>query len=346
MSIRNLTPDQYPEFYRFNQEIYPDRKEIEHRFKAQILNNPLLEEKSKPHVLLAHNKASEIVGQFLLMPFHYDLDGQRTKGFFGCDFFMKEDSKKGAAGAFLAVKALNGHRPYFTFDASETAKKIALSLKSSIIGELYKFLWLRTAMAPIRLARFAITGDEDTIVPIISTPAPPDELTCQGHCFERVQALRKWCQHPAEPTVLEFSRSLEFLNWRFMSNPEKYYFYRMQDQSNASVFFVVRRARNRGLNLLALVDYKVPIGDTEIFRAILGSVKSLARLLRCDGVITMSSHHSFDRDLKKSMFFKIGIPAQILTNAKLNFSKTAIAQRRTVFVTMADGDMDFKFYDV
>jgi len=345
VKICRLTKAQYSEFFRFNREIYPTRRDVEERFRSQILDNPLLEEESGPTVLVAHSADGQIIGQFVLMPLEYHFDGTCSRGFFGCDYFVLRDQKASGAGALLAFRAIGGFRPYFTFDASETARKIGESLGVKRIGDMYKFLWIRSIAAPIRmlfcetLGRRSVFRDgrfEDFEFPRF--------LPCGRNQFQLVDSLRQWKHHIWNDTVLEFSRSAQFMNWRFLRRRETYFMYRLGGEGNQWTYFVVRKAAWKGLRLLALIDYRVPFGDKRGFKLLLIAVKLLARIARCEGVITMSSHRFFDRMLKGSFFVRMGEPAVVLTNAQLHVPQKRIGERTLVYTTMADGDIDFDYY--
>jgi len=83
VKICRLTKAQYSEFFRFNREIYPTRRDVEERFRSQILDNPLLEEESGPTVLVAHSADGQIIGQFVLMPLDERPEGKRSRSLVG-----------------------------------------------------------------------------------------------------------------------------------------------------------------------------------------------------------------------------------------------------------------------
>lgn len=343
MRISNLTKDQYRKFLKFNSEIYPARKDLAERFWVQLLDNPLLEDRSNPNILIAYNEDNQIIGQFVLMPFEYHFGSKCSKAFFGCDYFVSEEYRKTGAGALLALRAVNSFKPYFTMDVNEDAKKIHLSLNAEIIGSLYKFIWIRKVQGPIRMLLDSIFTEKLTSSHNrFEKMEFPETLRVSNFGYKLVDLLIQWEDLNWNDSILEFSRSLEFINWRFLNRYHKYYFY-MLDETNSSTYFVVREAFLKGLNLLAIVDYRVPFEDEGRFKSILSASKSLAKTGRRDGVITMSSHRFFDQILKNSLFVKVGTPALILTNAKLDVSKRVVKQRNFVYATMADGDIDFNY---
>src|SRR3989344_878620 len=163
--------------------------------------------------------------------------------------------------------------------------------------------------------------------------------------------------------IFEFSRHTEFINWRFFSLPG-YYLYQLSAEDKSaeykiiqdktmpknitppsdSSYFVVKAINWRGLNLLALVDYRCSNLNKEVFNAHLNAVKLLARNNKCDGIITLSSLNFFDSILKKKAFLKVGVPFEFYTNLNFNFSEEKIMKRETTNVTMVDSDLEFAFW--
>ena len=157
--------------------------------------------------------------------------------------------------------------------------------------------------------------------------------------------LTEWEDYHWEST-LEFSRSSEFLKWRFFNNYQKYWFYLEENQNNGSkpMYFVVGKVFWKGVNILMLVDYKLPFGDTKGWKSILKLSKILAKKNNCDAIVTMSSHCFFDKGLKKNLFFRVGKKDLIITNAKIDLPKEKIHDRNFVYATMADSDLEFPFW--
>lgn len=340
MRICNLTGSQYQEFLEFNREIYPDRKDVEERFRLQVLDNPFVEDASTSNVLLAYNTEGKMVGQFIIYPCEYHFGGKLLRCFFGSDLFVLEEYRHKGLGRFLTSRAINDFKPHFSIDISETAKKIFLALKAQIIGNMQKYLWLSRTTAALRCIFRAAWRHEHVQFRDYEFPR---KLSGEGYTFNLVRFLENWENPNWHENILEFSRSQAFLGWRFLKKPDRYHFY-LSDCSSKLVYFVVRKAVWAGMSLLVIVDHRVPFREKKSFQSILTASKSLAKASGCDGIVTMSSHVFFDEMLRKAIFLKVGRPALILTNAKLDVPSERITARDFVYATMADGDIDLNYY--
>lgn len=332
--ISNLNVSQLKEFMKFNKKAYPERVNAKKRFQWFFLDNPALEDKENPNVLLYY-KGNEIIGQFLLNPFEWHFNGKDYKGYWGVDYYVLKEHRS-AGGALLAMKAIRGYKPYFTIGPSEVSKKIHLFFRTKIIGCVNKFIWFRNPFAAFLLAmNILFKKKSDKKFKELEFPL---SLYSNGIKFKLVNELSDWNEYHWNNTI-EFSRSLEFLRWRFFNSFKKYYFYLIND-STMPAYFVVRKCFWRGLILLVIVDYKIPYGDINSWMSILKTSKLLAKITNCDGVIIMSSHQVFDKELKKNLFIKVGKGSLIITNAKIDVSDKVIQNRNLVYATMADCDLD------
>jgi len=94
VKIAKLVPDQYDAFFKFNKKIYPERQDVEKRFQFQLLDNPLLEDKSSANVLIAYSDENKIIGQFLLNPGDYHFAAKLSRCFSGCDYFVLQNYRR------------------------------------------------------------------------------------------------------------------------------------------------------------------------------------------------------------------------------------------------------------
>ena len=338
MKISNIDLNQIDKFLSFNKRAYPLRKNIEKRFQYQIIDNPFLEDKNNPYGFFSYED-DKITGQFLINSFNFHFFGRDCKGFLACDFYVSENHR-GECGAILALKAIRSFKPYFAIGVTEIAKKIHLSLGTKILGSLNKFIWLSNIFSPIIIIKYLLFKNKRIIKPNKTIQFPQNIIT-RGVEFKLINYLDSWTDYHWDDS-LEFSRSLDFLSWRFFGSLKGYYFY-LSQKTNNPFYFVVRKSIWKGLLLLLIVDYKIPYNDINAWQAVLKSSKLLAKMNSCDGVLTFSSHRFFDNGLKKSLFLKIGNPNLILTNFETSFSTKDINKRNSVFATMADSDTDFNF---
>lgn len=331
MIFINLNEEYHGKFLEFNKRAYPARKDVRKRFEFQVLENPLLQDNTKPDILIAIDKNSDIIGQMGSMPAEYNYDRIKKRGYIGFDLYIKEGYRnKGYAVRLSSRLALSG-RLSFGIGLSEGSERIFLSfLKGRIVGELHQFLWKREK---------ELKKPAENIFENLKLPEMIDINDIE---FRRIYKVEGWQEYYWNESTIEFSRSQEFLRWRFLKRPDIYHFYLLD--SDPKTYFVVRKSRREKLNLLAMVDYKMPYKDYKKFRLILKAVKLLAATIGFDGVVTMSSLNFFDKELEKSLFFKYGNSYQILTREKIDLCTREVTDRDVCCITMADGDTDL-YYD-
>jgi len=335
MKLLKLTSTQINELLEFNKIIFPDRTNVKEHFQFLYVENPLVQDKSNPHGLLTLNDSNQIIGQFMLTPAEFYFNGQLSKCFFGCDYYVLKDYRHSGAGALLAMKAINGYKPYFTIGASEDAKKISLSLKTKYIGDLNKFIKVKNIFTPFKILLRKITGQK--IHGKSTTKNFPETIKVDAHSFKLLRSINKWDYQFTDKKYIEFSRTLEFIKWRFLSRPDTYYFYQME---GTNCFFVCRELFWHGLNLLALVDFRASTKESTDFSLILKATQKIMSTTRLDGLLTMSSLSFFDRILQKNGFIKIGKPQPVLTNAPVEIPPQQIENRSIIYATMADCDIE------
>jgi len=329
VKLSQLRPEQYPEFYRFNAEIFPTRVSVPDRFRFQILANPLLQDKNAPDVAIVSADDGAIVGQVVLQPIEFHHDGTRARGFMGVDLFVQESARTSRAGGALSFKIVRAYSPFFCVTISAAAEKVFAAVGIRTIGTMRKFLWVR-ARGLVGLAAAAF-GAQARVRPLVA----PATLAVGAARFTRATAadVARIAQRPWPGGRLEFDRSPAFLAWRFFGVPDVYATYLLD--GDPSCFFVVRAAARRGLSVVSLVDYRTAPERPEAFGAILRAVKQLARAGGFDGVATASSVGAFDAVLKRAWFFEAGSPVPILANLA--------SDPKSLFVTMADADSDLRF---
>jgi hypothetical protein len=339
MKFTPLTRKHISKFWSFNRRVNPHEPDVENRLRFEIFNNPSLEDKDSPGFILALDGDDKIVGQIGLNPLDFFHNGARRRGFYGCDYHL--DTSHRGAGAVLALAALQQYRPYFTIGATPVSEKIWLALKARIIGDLDYFVWVRNPLAPVHVFRSLLPNVMHRR-PTSGTDAA-DVLSHGATTFRRSQTVPEgWNDYSWNNDTLQFCRSAEFLHWRFFSGHRPYYFYVLSGAKPIR-YFVGRTILSRGLKILAIVDYKVPHGDADGFRAMLQAGKAIAREGRYDIVFTASSHRFFDRLLKKERFLRIRLHLshRIIATEEINLSVERCRDRDCVYSTFLDYDKEF-----
>jgi len=342
----NLTADKFSDFFQFNAQSYPSRSNIEKRFTFQVLDNPLVQNRSSqnsPHILITYNDKGQIVGQFGLNPAQYHLENKTSLCFCGFDLFVSPEYRGKGLGSSLVKTALEKYSPFFPIDVSESARK--LYSQCYPLGSVYSFLWIRNFRNLFKSGFSFITqkyfnrGSPD----VGTTPTNfPSSITLKNDHFKLVTSLPHWEYTFWKKEVLEFSRTAEFLKWRFFQQPG-YGFYLLSEKDQFA-YFVVRKVNLKGLHLLAIVDYRISSEDKNLIVSILQGSKWVAKQTNSDGIIIMCSHSLFEKQLRKNLFTKVGKAHEILVDVDLGFSTDTIKKRTALLLTMADGDFEFAYW--
>lgn len=340
-----LTPDRFDDYVEFNQQIYPHRPRFARRFQLQVLDNPFLADKTRPAVLLSCTEAGKIVGLYGLNVCRFHEGGRERTGYSGFDFFVLPDYRKGGTGRQLAHEALS-QEPYFGIGATPVAEHIYLKLGATTAGHMFRYFWLRGPLQTLFLGGEAALKQRWFRKPerVGDAGRLPERVRAGGISFARQSQADGWEDRPWSDEVISFSRSAEFLNYRFFAHPEHYHVYAPAG-ADGSTYFVVRRYHWRGLALLCLVDYRMPQDDDAAFDAVLAAAKALARAGGFDGAVVYSSLHFVDDRLTAAGFRRIGQPTIVVAKGDLPMNEQRIADRAEIFVTLADCDQDFAIYD-
>ncbi|MBN2331333.1 MAG: GNAT family N-acetyltransferase [Candidatus Aenigmarchaeota archaeon] len=341
LSMLNLSSRKDVEgFIRFNSMIFPSRRDVKERFFWQYVDNPALRDKKHPYVLLFHEKGT-LVGQSLLNPCDWRYNGKAYRDYFGCDYFVLPEHR-GAGGAALAMKTIRDRRDYFAIGVSEVAQKIWKRLGVRIVGKVRLYIWFSSKWVPMILLFSALAGRGKGKAAVKGGPPFPESVRAEGREFRLLTRIGHWHDVPWKDT-LQFSRSTGFLRWRFFDSPFEYGLYSTTGKSPA--YFVVRRFSSKGVDMLLLVDYRVPFRDAGSWKSVLEASKALARRLGCGGVIAGSSHSFFDAGLQERSFRDLRSGSVIMTNTTKAGLDGALDRRDAIFATMADSDPDLNFED-
>ena len=316
-NISFLTSELYNEFLDFNKKAFPKGKKIEELIKYQILQNPLLKNKSCPKVLVACNNKKEIVGQFVCNPCELYFNDRNIESHRTYDFYVLRDFRKTGIGTALARGVCKYAKPCITVGVSKMGINIALSV-GELVGSLYKFLWFKDLACWIK-ALFSYLFKKESLANECDLKHVrfPEVLQLRDYNFHLTRRVETWKESFWDNCTLQFIRSDDFIKWRFLQRPGIYYLYILENMESSS-YFVVRKSKWRTLNILEIVDYRVPYRDKKTFNSILNASKLLAKDLGFDGLMTKSSHAFFDQCLFSNFFIRNNQPEAVITNLKLD----------------------------
>lgn len=167
--------------------------------------------------------------------------------------------------------------------------------------------------------------------------AAPDFIRCKHLIAKRVETINDFAIPDNGIWLnqnIEVIRDKDFIYKRFFDIYKKYYVYQIYDKIASVGYFVVRRTKYMGLNMISLVDYR--LSDTKGQRLLLRMVRKIATLNKIGLIITLTSQSRFSQRY----------PLTIKTPKKL-FGGTTMAELKDgqdFLITSADSDLDFVYY--
>ncbi len=346
LKITSLELKHFSGLIDFAKIVHPGEANLADRVSWFSLGSPFLKEKDKLPAFLVLSEEDKIVGQFMLNNQEWYFQNRIKEGFFGYDFFIEESYRKTGIGALLLIKAVRERNPFFGVGLTEIAEKLYTAAKVERIGSLTKLLWPnRPFSCAAHIVRRLIKRRGIWEEPA-SNRLFPQSIMMEGNNFELLSSFPAGKYKPYyDSEAIEFSRSAEFLNWRFFESRNiQYYFYYCLI-SNQPIYFVLRKVSRKGLNLLSLVDYKAPFHDPDALRLIIKCAKKITRDLRSDGLFTASSVNNFSKVMKDEGFISVGKPAPIVSTIAGMASSGALERKNAIYSTMADADLDLNFGD-
>lgn len=339
-TITNLSMDRLDDFIKFISYAYPFLSSVDNlseKFKSFFLNNPLIENKSKPPILVAYNINDKIVGHVLGCPIELFIGEKRILVYYAYAFYVQKEYRGLCIGMDLSASFARTYN-WITVGVSDISKKINLNV-GSIVGQLYKFFWFRDLFVCAKvLMNQNSKGEINNGGELHSNIKFPSAIKAQGCSFNLIDSkgLLKWEDCFWDNKTIKFNRSNEFIKWWFLEEfSHKYYFY-ISDNLETKSYFVVRKSLWRGLPFLEVVDYRSLSNDSKSFNSILSAAKVLVKKLSLDGIIVYSSHRFFDGELRKNFFIRNKKPEIIMTNVEFDADKDAINNRNYIIATKTD----------
>ena len=319
-----------PGLFEFAKLVHPVENNLRQRLEWFIFENPHLENKNVVPGLFAVTPDNEIIGQFLMSPFECSFQQKKSLGYFGYDFFVKEEYRSQGVGAFLFVQGVRTFQPFLGIGVTQTVEKISAAANIKSAGSLKKFLWMRN---PIAVGMHMVnqhllknkSKDPDCVF--------PQSVEVSAHVFERCATVPEWWKDSTGPgDALDPGRSRAFLEWRFLKAPREYQLY-----FGEGAYFAVRKALYQGLRLLVIVDCRHAGKTAGHLDVVLQAAKMIARQTKLDGVVMAVTCPQTEDILKQEGFFAAGRPSPVLTHVP------GLSSDVPVCVGMADADLDFSF---
>ncbi|MDR2207033.1 MAG: hypothetical protein LBE36_12865 [Flavobacteriaceae bacterium] len=300
----------------FNKEIYPSRKGIEKSFDWRFFANPFQKNGIENSFILLNE--SEIFGQFLLMGTKFLYNNIEYSGAWGTDYIIKEQYRGKGFGNMLAEKVMKSEN-HFDVNMSGISMKIHLTFDEKIVGKASKFIFVSR---PFSLLKVFFKKQN---------PKPSKTISEKFGNFilkRDVENINFNFEFNEKNSVV-FSRTKEFVQWRYFAETDKYFFF--QNEKNNS-YFVLRNVVWKSLNALLLVDYRYNFSAPNQFSEIIKTVKNISKKLGKDVIINVSSNTEEFPILKKNLFFKSKNGMPIATNFQQKIEK--------IYINFADSDLE------
>ena len=339
MLVRKFEENDFHSLVEFNKVVFNRRDQVEESIAYRFYKNPYTLQIEK-EILVAVETNNKIVGQILVLPSEFYLDGTKFPVFFGMDFFLHSDYRNSLAGVILGNK-FKDLRHGFGIGLTDASLAIFKAFKYRIIGFIPKYIKINNILSAF-ISLLSIQHKRSRKYSF------PESISVDSGLFIRVfdadgltPDVGYWNKN-----LIEFTRSKDFIMWRYFYYPDKYYVYKYLPKKLTEIskpsFFVVRPIVWKRLNCLLLVDYRFDSEDKAMFNNILKSTIKLSSKLKFAATITGCSLPSCEPVLRKKRFFKFGRALEIVTKFQVDNMNEDFGVDK-VLATFADADCDFYY---
>lgn len=339
MIIKKFEEKDYIPLIEYNKAVYAKRNNIEESFSYRFVINPFAK-KASSETLIAIDEKGDIAGQLLVMPSEFTFEGKTYNAFVGMDYFVNKQARNSLAGVILANKYKNLK---FNFGIGLTDESLAIlnAFNVKAQGFMEKYIKINHLFS---IFKFLFTSKQKNAKSFIF----PDSINVKNVQFKRVQSPKEILatNNYWNYNIVEFTRNIEFITWRFFYYPNKYFVYKCASSTNqhevTSSYFVVRPIIWKNVNCLLLVDYRFNVKDEEMIGSMLKATIKLSRRLKMAATITGCSLPVFKKQLSRNMFFRFGRSMEIVTNFNVQ-DIVNNGSKNKILVTFADSDGDFYY---
>lgn len=339
MIIRKFEEKDYQSLVDFNNKAFKIRDKIEESIRYRFYQNPFTNNKTS-EILIAKDDKEKIIGQIMVMPSEFSYEDRVYPAFFGMDYFVDLNARNSLAGVIIANKYVNLK---YNFGIGLTDKSLAIvkAFNVKIIGYMGKYIKLNNAFSLFRFLAGAKLRAQSNFTFPVNINIKDGEFNRIFDPEEIISKYGYWNRN-----LIEFTRSRDFIKWRFFYYPDKYIVYKytsdILENDPFPVYFVVRPIIWKNVNCLLLVDFRFNVADINMLSKILKSTVKISRKLKMAATITGCSLPSCEMKLKKELFLKFGREKEIVTKFQFEGNNND-SQRDRILVTFADSDSDFYY---
>ena len=319
----------YDRLLELNEEIYarPDTADF---FHYRFTENPYLE--ADPEIVLAVENG-RILGQVMLMPARFYLNGICLKGVWGTDLIVRKEARGKGIGTKISEKML-ARNDFFAFGLTPASYSISKTVGFHFIGDFQRFVLLNPVISLSLLIGMKGKYKEAIFPPQIEIFGDP--LILQ-------KTPPQWSKNYWNENLLECSRDKDFIAWRFFHKRYQYYFYAGTDDANP-FYIAFRPLAWKNHLFLVLVDFRANLSDDNEIRKVIEAAKCIMKSGGFKGLIMGSSVQSLTQQLRKKCFIPVSRPSGIMTSIDA-IDWDAVKSKQYVFVNMIDSDYDFVYQE-
>lgn len=328
LTTREIINDDIDSWISYNDKVHPEREDNKESFFYRFRLNPFY---TNYKCLISLLEDNTVVGKCIKMPTRVSFNNKISEAYWGGDLFVDEDQRSSLLGITL-IQNVTKNCFLFSVGFSEDALKLNLALKQKITGYLQKYIRVNSVFSILKLV---LKKSNNTPINY------PSEIKIRKSLFINIDNTEDILSKDGfwGSNNLEFTRSAEFLDWRFFKNPNVYKMFKLKngDINGKSAYFVVTSLKWKNLTCLSLVDYRY--NNKKQLNTILKAVNKIAYKNNIPFTFTANSLPSFNHLFKKNLYIKFGKRMEIVSNYKILFK--ANPNSDTILLTLADSDLDF-----
>ena len=312
---------------------YPSRKDLSSFIDFTLSYMPLGGEEMS---LLIY-RGQEIIGANMFLRTKARIGSEEQDIVWSYDTKVLDDYRQTDAGTLICGE-LFSIKNLFGAGLSQISIELQRRMRSKFIAKSVAFIRFNRYLLRYILVPFFPSARR----PIVGDSSYPPEIKTRWGKFRRLDKAGD-LRYPQggywNDGLIEFDRSVGFMDWRFFTLKDKYQVYALEVAgAGYDIYFACRQYDSfKGIPLLYVVDYRFAIGDDEGQNAIIKASLSLSRQMGFAGVYIRSSLPVFSQQLKRNAFGEKQGGADIVARFK-----PATQREYAVFHTSADSDMDFK----
>ena len=278
-------------------------------------------------------KENKYIGHIVTMPQPFTLNETFITAYWGQDYYILPEHRGYGMGKKLTDYYLA--KPYyFGVKSSDHSTAIHLKMGARIIG--YLDYYSRWQSVFHRLKFVAQRALRITPKRITSYRFP-----LEIGSFKRITTAAElqfknlnWNEN-----VLETVRNEQFMQWRFLYRPDRYFIYQNTTHGNRNPsYFVVKPFFYKGVNWLKVVDYRFSNQNPEEFHQIISNVNKICKKLNLYGILFSSSQKITNDILEEKNFSQFNHEV-ILTTYPFEFIN-AEKPHNHLIMSFADSDLD------